>query len=335
MKKIAMCAALVLSVMLVSCGPKQAEEVVTQPEETQAVVDSSWRDGKDYLGYDINDKNGARKMWVDFGEESADVYEDNGTKVTTLNYGALSDFEYAKAGFKFEDTDNDGYVDISMPYVKSVFGNYTYHWIYNFVSREFMDKYSELTNEKEVLWLIANGILGQNSSRQITQVFNSADIGVVNGNITLDGHVCKAYNIVDNGNVSARLYFDQDGEWYIDKGCRQIYSVIDNRDDSYFFDGVCATDRTRTIATYTLGSYYANPSGVSSDIIELWVAAGDDVSSISEASIRNAIESVVDAYEIVIDEEKGIIRRMSRATNIFDMACRELGIDGGRYSNLK
>lgn len=334
MKKITMCAALGLSVMLAACGPKQTEEIATQPEETQAVVDTSWREGKDYLGYDVNDKNGARKLWVDFGAESAGVYEDNGTQIATLNYGQLSDLEYAKAGFKFEDTDNDGYVDISMPYVKDVFGNYTYHWIYNFVSREFMDKYSELTNEKEVLWLIANGILGQNSSRQITQVFNSTDIGVVNGNITLDGHVCKAYNIVDNGNVSARLYFDQDGEWYIDDGCRQIYSIIDSNDESYFFNGVCATERARAIAGYTLGDYYANPSGVSAAIIELWVAAGENVSSISAGSIQNAVEGVVNAYEIVIDDE-GTIRRMSRATNVFDMACRQLGIDSGRYSNIR
>lgn len=326
--------ALGLTLMLTACGTAPAGNDVPTETQTQIQTAPAWRDGKSYSEYNVNDKNGARSLWVDFGEESAAVYEDDGTLMAELNYGVLDDLEYAKAGFRFEDTDNDGYADISMPYVKNIFGSYTYHWIYNFVSREFMDKYSELTNENEILWLIANGLLGQNSSRQITQVYNNPDLGVVNGNITLDGHICKAYNILDNGNVSARLYFDQDGEWYIDRGCRQIFSEISGVDDSYVLDGVCAAGRALTIAGYTLGDYYANPSGVSNAIVELWNAAGDDVSNVSADSVQNVINAVVSAYEIVIDDE-GTIRRMSRATNVFDMSCQQLGKDQNKYSNLK
>lgn len=335
MRKISIYIALGFSLMLTACGKAPSDNYnATQESQTQIETQPAWREGKAYSEYDVSDKNGARKLWVDFGEETAVVYEDDGTRMTELNYGTLADLEYAKAGFKFEDTDNDGYVDISMPYVKNIFGSYTYHWIYNFVSREFMDKYSELTNEDEILWLIANGILGQNSSRQITQVYNNPDIGVVNGNITLDGHVCKAYNISDNGNVSARLYFDQDGEWYIDRGCSQIFSEISGSDDAYILDGVCAAGRAVTIANYTLGDYYSNPPGVSSAIVELWSAAGDDVSYVSSDALQNAINGVVSAYEIVIDDE-GTIRRMSRGTNVFDMACQQFGKDQNKYSNLK
>lgn len=336
MRKISICAVLGLSLMLAACGRKPADNNYdTQTEQdTQTAAEPAWREGKSYSAYDVSDKNGARKLWVDFGAETAVVYEDDGTTMAELNYGAVADLEYVKSGFKFEDTDNDGYVDISMPYVKDIFGSYTYHWIYNFVSREFMDKYSELTNENEILWLIANGILGQNSSRQITQVYNNPDLGVVNGNITLDGHVCKAYNILDNGSVSARLYFDQDGEWYIDRGCIQIFSEISSEGDAYILDGVCATGRSVSIANYTLGDYYSNPSGVASSIVELWSAAGDDVSAVSAGAIQDAVNGTVSAYEIVIDDE-GTIRRMSRSTNVFDMACQHFGKDLNKYSNLK
>lgn len=332
MKKIAVCAILGGLLCLTACGGAATQEEITQEETTQAEADAAWRDGMNYISYSVNDKNGARNLWVDFGEESADVYEDDGTLIVTLNYGALEDIEYAKEGFAFEDTDNDGYVDISMPYVKNEFGSYTYHWIYNFVDRVFMDKTSELTNEKEVLWLIANGILGTDSSRQITQVFNNPDIGVINGNITLDGHVCKAYSVIDSGRETARLYFDQNGGWYIDEGCRQIYSVISSVDDTYILNGVCSTERARAIVSYTLSDYYSNPQGVASSIVSLWEAAGD--STVAAESVQGAVNSTVSAYEIVIDDE-GTIRRMPGGTNVFDMACAQIGINQEKYANLR
>lgn len=333
-KKLICAASLIAIASIAACGPKTSQEMeaaeVIEPVTT--AVDESWKNGKNLTGYDVSDKNGARTLWVEFGEESADIYDDKGQLFGSVNYGELKDADYSKQGFGFADIDNDGYLDASMPGIKNEFGNYTYNWIYNFVERKFMDRTAELSNEKEVLWLIANGILGNNSSRQITQMFNNSDVGVVNGVVTLDDRNCKAYSISDDGKETARLYYDQNGDWYIDEGCKDIYSIMASKNDSYILDGILATSKAKSIAAYTLSDFYANPSGVATAIGQLWTAAGD--ASVSADSISGAINSVVSAYEIVIDD-KGTIRRMPGGTNVFDMAANQLGIDLSKYEKLK
>lgn len=334
-KNLICAASLIAIASIAACGPKTSQEMETAEvtEPVTAAVDESWKNGRNLTGYDVSDKNGARTLWVEFGEESADIYDDKGQIFGSVNYGQLKDTEYSKQGFAFADIDNDGYLDASMPGIKNEFGNYTYNWIYNFVDRKFMDRTAELTNEKEVLWLIANGILGNNSSRQITQMFNNSDVGVVNGVVTLDNRNCKAYSISDDGRETARLYYDQNGDWYIDEGCKNIYSIMAVKNDSYVLDGVLTTPRARSIAGYTLADFYGDASAVSTGISQLWVAAGD--ASVSADSISSAINSVVSAYEIVIDD-KGTIRRMSRGgTNVFEMAAGQFGIDLSKYEKLK
>ena len=98
-------------------------------------------------------------------------------------------------------------------------------------------------------------------------------------------------------------------------------------------DGVLTTPRAKSIAGYTLADFYGDASAVSTGISQLWVAAGD--ASVSADSISSAINSVVSAYEIVIDD-KGTIRRMSRGgTNVFEMAAGQFGIDLSKYEKLK
>ena len=104
MRKISICAVLGLSLMLAACGRKPADNNYdTQTEQdTQTAAEPAWREGKSYSAYDVSDKNGARKLWVDFGAETAVVYEDDGTTMAELNYGAVADLEYAKSGLKIQ-----------------------------------------------------------------------------------------------------------------------------------------------------------------------------------------------------------------------------------------
>ncbi len=333
MKKQIGCMLILSSMMLCACGKKQETPVVTAatPEPT-TVVDTSWRDGKDYVAYDLSDKNGNRRWWVDFQSSVVTIYEDDGTVAAELQLGAENDIEYIKSGFVIHDYDGDGYLDVSIPSAKDAFGNYTYHWVYNFVDKQFMDKTAELTNEKEVLTQIANGVLGENTSRQITQMFNQQDMGVVNGLMELDNQSCKAYSVVDNGTPSATLCFGSDGTWYIDVGNKKLYSVLDAMGGDYYFAGVCATEKAKQIAAYTLGEYLVDTSGVSSDIVNLFEASGN--TTVTQSGVQNAINGVVSAYEIVIDD-KGTIRRMSRGTNVFQIVCEQYGIATESYEYLK
>lgn len=324
------------SMLLTACGGNKSQQTVAtvqQPSTQEPTFESitAWRDGKDYMCYDVSDKNGTRKLWVEITKNMITIYNDDGKIFAQLKSEGMDDIEYSKKGFKFQDVDGDGYIDISMPCMKDEFGKYTYHWIYNFVDKVFMDKYAELTNEEAVLTQICNGVLGQNSSRQFKQVYNDADLGVVSGKIQLDGQDCKFYNVTEDGTVKARLCFGTDGTWYIDSKDIQLYSVLTAKDGEYVYQGVCESEKTKKIVSYTLGQFLSSPSAVASDISELLEAAGEKAPSAS--NIANSINSAVSAYEIVIDD-KGTIRRMDRSTNVFNMVCANFGIDTD-FSYLK
>lgn len=319
------------AMLLTACGSsKKAATTVatvanTQPESTKARVSAtSWRDGKDYMCYDVSDKNGSRKLWVEITKNMITIYNDDGKIFAQLKSEGMDDIEYSKSGFTLADVDNDGYIDISMPCQKDEFGKYTYHWIYNFVDKTFMDKYAELTNEEAVLTQISNGILGQSTGRKFKQVFNDSALGVVSGKIEIDSQNCKLYNVTEDNTVVARLCFGSDGSWYIDAKNNQLYSKLEAEDGNYKYSKVCESDKTKKIVSYTLSQFLSSPSAVATDISDLLEAAGESAPSAS--SIQSYINGVVSAYEIVIDD-KGTIRRMDRGTNVFNMVIKNYGID--------
>ena len=100
-KNLICAASLIAIASIAACGPKTSQEMeaaeVTEP--VTAAVDESWKNGRNLTGYDVSDKNGARTLWVEFGEESADIYDDKGQIFGSVNYGQLKDTEYSKQGF--------------------------------------------------------------------------------------------------------------------------------------------------------------------------------------------------------------------------------------------
>ena len=76
-KNLICAASLIAIASIAACGPKTSQEMeaaeVTEP--VTAAVDESWKNGRNLTGYDVSDKNGARTLWVEFGEESADIYD--------------------------------------------------------------------------------------------------------------------------------------------------------------------------------------------------------------------------------------------------------------------
>lgn len=337
MKKFAFCALVGSAMLLLGCGEKKEVPIQTVPEvqlpTTAKTYDPNWKDGMELVGFDLNDKNGQRRVWANVGEKAITLYDDNGVSWTELNHGEFADVEYSRKGMTFRDEDNDGYLDVIVPSQNTEFGKYNYVWLYNFVTKRFDKEYIELANEKEVLTMIANGIIGQNSARQITQIFNDASANVLNGVATVEDKKGKAYNVIEGNEVKARLYFFQEGDgiWYIETGLDGILSVITSKDGEYAFSGVAKTEKAKSIAAYTVGDFKASNTGVSQDIAKLFAAAGDNESA---GAIQSAISSYIEAYESVRDEE-GNRRVMSSSINVFTVACEKLGVNQGTYSNLK
>jgi hypothetical protein len=341
MKKMVSGALVGCMLLMAGCGTsavagQSATQAATQQvtQATTKAAGSGWKDGIDLVGFDINDKNGQRRVWVSIGTMAMTVYNDDGNSWASFTHAEFADLDYSRKNMEFKDVDGDGYLDIVVPTQNTDFGKYNYIWTYDFVNKRFDNEYIELANEKEVLTGIANGILGESSSRQITQVFNDSQLGIVNGTVAIGDTKAKVYNVVEGTTTKARLYFSSEGNgsWYVDTDLDDILGVVVSNSGSFSLSGVAANSTAKAIAAYTVGDYRSSKSKVSQDIANLLTTAGEK--NVTSTAVENAINAVVDAYENVRDED-GNKRTYSSTANVFDMVCEKLELDSKAYSGLK